>query len=263
MQLSQFVGAALFAAMSFLSFGPASAQEKGQQKTASWSGAHAGLSLGAVRSKLDIDYAATPQTGGGFSPLGAANIIAAGTGTIKSTGVVAGGQFGYDWQWGHLVAGGELDLSYTDLSGTRVATVLPVPNNLHQDFTSHFFATVRGRIGYAHGPWLVYATGGLALADLIVSDFATSTFAGTAQSSSHELRPGWTAGGGVEWMVMPRWSMKVEHPPRRPRHAHRPARVFRCAARGLDPDNDRFTENLLRFGLQLPPAVAIVARMAP
>ena len=169
-------------------------------------------------------------------------------------------QFGYDWQWGHLVAGGELDLSYTDLSGTRVATVRPVPNTLHQDFTSHFFATVRGRIGYAHGPWLVYATGGLALADLIVSDFATSTFAGTAQSSSHELRPGWTAGGGVEWMVMPRWSMRWSIS-RRPRHAHRPARVFRSRSRSR-PDNHRFTENLLRFGL-LPPALAIVARMAP
>jgi hypothetical protein len=90
--------------------------------------------LGAARANLDIDYAATPQTGGGFSPLGAANIVAAGTGTIKSTGVVAGGQLGYGWQWGHLVAGGELDLSYTDLSGTRVAPVFNVPNNLHQSF---------------------------------------------------------------------------------------------------------------------------------
>jgi outer membrane immunogenic protein len=246
--LSQFVGVALFAAASCLSFDAAFAQEKDQQKTTSWSGLHAGLSLGATRSKLDIDYAATPQTGGGFSALGAANIIAAGTGTIDSTGVVAGGQLGYDWQWGHLVAGGELDLSYTDLSGTRVAPVFNVPNNLHQSFASHLFATVRGRIGTTWGPWLVYATGGLALADLKVSNIATSAAVGTAQSSSHELRPGWTAGGGVEWMVMPRWSMKAEY-----LHADlgtlTDQHVFPGAPLAVSTHNHRFTENLVRFGL--------------
>jgi outer membrane immunogenic protein len=259
-QLSRFVGAALFAAMSFLSFGAASAQEKSRQTITSCSGAHAGFSLGAARANLDIDYAATPQTGGGFSVLGAANIVAAGTGTIGSAGVVAGGQLGYDWQWGHLVAGGELDLSYTDLSGTRVAPVFNVPDNLHQSFASHLLATVRGRIGYARGPWLVYATGGLALADLTVSDTATSAAVGTAQSSSHELRPGWTVGGGVEWMVMPRWSVKAEY-----LHADlgtlTDQHVFPGAACGVDSQSPLHRKSGA-VRAQLPPALKTARQRA-
>jgi outer membrane immunogenic protein len=240
----KFVCAALFGAVSCSLSCTASSQEK----TASWSGAHIGASLGAAWSKLDIDYAATPISGGGFSPAGAANIIAAGTGTIKSTGVTAGGQIGHDWQWGHLVAGGELDLSYTDLSGTRLAPVFLVPNNLQQTFTSRFLSTLRGRFGYAQGTGLVYATGGLALADLSVSDAATSVAAGTAQSSTHQIRTGWTLGGGAEWMVRPRWSVKVEY-----LYADlgtlTDQHVFPAAPLAVSSHDHHLTENLVRLGV--------------
>ena len=32
-----------------------------------------------------------------------------------------------------------------------------------------------------------------------------------AQNNSHQTRPGWTAGGGVEWMFFSNWSANVEY----------------------------------------------------
>jgi outer membrane immunogenic protein len=214
----------------------------------SWAGAHAGLSLGAAQSKLGIAYAATPIAGGGFSALGAGSIVTAGTGAIYSTGVIAGGQLGYDWQWGNLVAGGEIDVSFTDLGNARKAAVFAVQDNLHQSFRSNVLSTARGRIGYARDTWLAYATGGLAVADLRVRDTATSLAVGTAQSQSDKGLNGWTAGGGVQWMTAPGWSVKAEY-----LHADLGRltdwHVFPGAPFAVSSHEHRLTEDLVRVGL--------------
>lgn len=239
----ELVCAALSAALCCFVFSPASAQ----QRDASWSGAYAGLSFGAAWAKSRIGYTAAPAATGGFSALGARSIVEAGNGSISSSGVMAGAQTGYNWQWGRLVAGGEFDIAYTDLGGTRVTTLFGVPDNLHQGFASHFFSTARGRIGYAHDRWLAYATGGLALADLNVSDIATTT-AGTAQSSSHQVRAGWTLGGGVEWRIMPQWSVKAEY-----LYADlgtlTDQNTFPLKPLAITTHDHRLTENIARLGI--------------
>jgi outer membrane immunogenic protein len=67
-------------------------------------------------------------------------------------------------------------------------------------------ATVRGRIGVAFDQVLLYGTGGLALAD---SKFSASGLGITL--SDTKTQTGWTAGAGVEWMFLPRWSLKAEY----------------------------------------------------
>jgi outer membrane immunogenic protein len=98
-----------------------------------------------------------------------------------------------------------------------------------------WMGTVRGRLGYLWTPTLlVYGTGGFAYGNVygnVVSTAsqtdgvniavingnpvggsfgagATRTFVGGG--TRNQINTGWTAGGGVEWMFMPNWSLKAE-----------------------------------------------------
>lgn len=70
------------------------------------------------------------------------------------------------------------------------------------------FGTVRGRIGYAAGDWLLYATGGFAWTydQLTLTQLAS----GTTQSP-FLWRLGWAAGAGVEIPVAPHWTASLEY----------------------------------------------------
>lgn len=70
------------------------------------------------------------------------------------------------------------------------------------------FGTVRGRIGYAPGNWLIYATGGFAWA----YDRATLTqSAGGVTDSPFLWRLGWAAGAGIEVPLVPHWTASLEY----------------------------------------------------
>jgi high affinity Mn2+ porin len=68
--------------------------------------------------------------------------------------------------------------------------------------------TVRGRIGYAPGSWLFYATGGFAW----TYNQQTLTQVSTGNSGMPFLwRLGWAAGAGVEVPIMPHWTARLEY----------------------------------------------------
>src|SRR5262249_35198792 len=68
--------------------------------------------------------------------------------------------------------------------------------------------TLRGRIGYAPGAWLFYATAGLAWTyDQLT---LTQSANGTMESAFH-WRLGWAAGAGVEKPVAPHSARKAEY----------------------------------------------------
>jgi outer membrane immunogenic protein len=66
-------------------------------------------------------------------------------------------------------------------------------------------------------PLLLYVTAGLAYghtstsASFIEQASLDPTFDAGATGSINAWRVGWTLGGGVEWMVAPRWSIKGEY----------------------------------------------------
>ena len=70
-----------------------------------------------------------------------------------------------------------------------------------------WFGTVRGRIGYARGEWLFYATGGGAYGE---ADY-DGTLTTTGPFSTDRTYWTWTVGGGVEAMFTDRWSAKLEY----------------------------------------------------
>src|SRR5258708_25329668 len=115
-------------------------------------------------------------------------------------GGFAGGTLGYNWQSGMFVAGIEADGAWADISSS--VSLLGVTATAKVDA----LATVRGRVGVAFDQVMLYGTAGLALADTKVS----VTALGVTLSDS-KTQTGWTAGAGVEWMFIPRWSLKAEY----------------------------------------------------
>ncbi|MBR1221148.1 carbohydrate porin [Bradyrhizobium sp. U87765 SZCCT0131] len=69
-------------------------------------------------------------------------------------------------------------------------------------------ATVRGRLGYVRGHWLVYATAGLALSS---SQVTRTSLAGDDDITKAMLRAGWAAGAGVEYRLSQDWSVRAEY----------------------------------------------------
>ena len=113
-------------------------------------------------------------------------------GSAKPSGLMGGGQVGYNWQFGQFVLGAEADLQGSGASDTFAA----------YKFSNPWFGTVRGRAGYAMNNVLLYLTGGLAYGGGRVE------FAGMSETQTHL---GWTFGGGVEVGLTPNWSAKAEY----------------------------------------------------
>ncbi|WP_298254223.1 outer membrane protein [Bradyrhizobium sp.] len=120
-------------------------------------------------------------------------------------GGFAGGTIGYNWQFGQFVAGVEADGAWADINNS-VTQVFPGVGAITASAKVDALATVRGRFGVAFDQVLLYGTAGLALADTKLGASAP----GVALSDSQTMT-GWTAGAGIEWMFMPRWSVKAEY----------------------------------------------------
>jgi outer membrane immunogenic protein len=122
-------------------------------------------------------------------------------GAGSMSGGFGGGTLGYNWQTGQFVYGLEADAAWSDINSS-----VGVPGVFGASAKIQDLGTVRGRIGYAFDPLLVYVTGGYAWADTKL----TATAAGISVSDSKVLN-GWTVGAGIEAMIAPHWSVKGEY----------------------------------------------------
>jgi outer membrane immunogenic protein len=140
-------------------------------------------------------------------------VIASSSGSFSLDGVIGGGQIGYNWQTGSWVWGLEADIQASGQNGTGTFTCAagcsvlgPVTETLNQKID--WFGTARGRLGFTVTPTLLlYATGGLAYGDIETN----GTISDPTTFSTHALKSGWTAGGGIEDHVTPNWSVKLEY----------------------------------------------------
>lgn len=117
-------------------------------------------------------------------------------------GGFGGGQIGYNWQRDRIVFGIEGDFQGADISGSAFTFD---GDTAHSDM--NWFSTVRGRLGFASGPWLLYATGGLAIADVD----NRVTFINAPSFHDSDTLTGYAVGGGLEWKFAQNWSAKAEY----------------------------------------------------
>jgi outer membrane immunogenic protein len=156
-------------------------------------------------------------------PLGA--VFFTNTNRARMDGVVGGAQAGYNWQVQNWVLGVEQDLDGTGEKARRAficpigvctpatlvgALVVPgpaVPFSMTQRLD--WFSTIRGRVGYLVTPKvLLYGTGGFAFGQVSTSEsFAGSPFG----FSGSDTRYGWTAGAGIEGIIAPNWTARLEY----------------------------------------------------
>jgi outer membrane immunogenic protein len=179
-----------------LVIGAAAARASEPQRLYSWTGAYIGVTAGYGWGDSRYDDGMPPD-----------RYV---TVPFDIDGAVVGGTLGYNLQLRPgIVAGVEADLSYADISGSFGPGWLSIPGDAFNCATIcssevNWFGTLRGRFGFATENLMVYATGGLAF--------------GGVRSSVHlpnwktsDTNFGWTAGAGVEYVLRPGWTAKLEY----------------------------------------------------
>jgi len=132
-----------------------------------WSGPYAGLNIG-------YEWGKVTNTAG------------------EPSGLMGGGQVGYNWQSGQFVFGAETDIQFSGADDTFAPW----------KFANPWFGTLRGRAGVAFNNVLLYATLGLAYGEL------KGTFLGLDEIKTEV---GWAGGVGAEYGFTPNWSARVEY----------------------------------------------------
>jgi outer membrane immunogenic protein len=156
---------------------------------ASWTGSYIGISGGGAwgNSVLRNELTGTDQTP-----------------RFDLHGGIVGITSGYNIQNGNVVYGYESDTSITSKRGS--AFNFPPNGAFSSEVKEPWLSTYRGRLGYVQNNWMVYATGGAALANAEIS-----TIGPAGQISEKHWHWGWTLGGGVEMRLTQDWSAKVEY----------------------------------------------------
>jgi high affinity Mn2+ porin len=173
---------------------------------ADWTGFYAGGHFGYAGGG---SHWTTPGTSGSFG-------LYQGFDAFKGTGSYFEGlQAGYNYMLpNRMVIGAEIDTSFPSFPnkagvsiGGSSALSSPFGIETYQE-TMLSSGTVRARLGYAPGNWLFYATGGFAWAydRLTLTQLASGT-----TDMPFLWRFGWAAGGGVEAVIAPHWTARLEY----------------------------------------------------
>lgn len=129
------------------------------------------------------------------------------------SGVIYGGQAGYNFQYGRIVFGIEGSLSGTDISGKEAGS--GIATFFETETSIDWLGLVEGRLGFASGGTLFYLHGGLAVADVSTVAKITSGLdnpKGSARLGEvDETRYGWVAGVGIEHALGNDWTARVNY----------------------------------------------------
>lgn len=135
-------------------------------------------------------------------------------------GFIGGAQGGFNYQTGMLVYGLEADAQFSNLEASRDTGFLPAhagqTGRLRDTLDASWLVTVRPRLGVAFDRTLLYATGGMAIAEVRLAQLneicqmancPVSKFDGSVSST----KVGWVLGGGIEHALIGNWTVKAEY----------------------------------------------------
>jgi outer membrane immunogenic protein len=161
-----------------------------------WTGCYIGANVGAAFAHVDVTDVTTGVSGSRSS----------------EASVAGGGQIGCDYQfYNSWVVGIRNMFDGTDIHHTRTFTdPLLFTGAGSVETKVKWFDALTARLGYLVAPnWLIYGQGGAAWTKAEATAF--DGFGAQVGSISGNSRTGWTAGGGVEWMFVPHWSVFLEY----------------------------------------------------
>jgi high affinity Mn2+ porin len=178
--------------------------------TGFYAGGHFGYAWGNSNWTATSTAAAVPAVSGSLDLFQSFD-------AFKETGSFFEGiQAGYNYMLpNRVVLGAEADVSFPSfpsLQGISIGgtSTLVSPVNGPESYSETVLhsGTLRGRLGYAPGAWLFYATGGFAWTynQLTLTQLANGT-----TESPFLWRLGWAAGVGIEAAVAPNWTAKLEY----------------------------------------------------
>jgi outer membrane immunogenic protein len=183
-----------------------------------WTGFYVGLNAGGAWSQSNPTTTTVFSPTGYFATTSTPAIGIVGNQNINRSSFTGGLTGGYNWQVSSAVVGIEADFNYFGVKGSATGTALypccaPTTFTVSTSESADWLATVRGRIGFLATPaFLLYGTGGLAVANVRASYLFTDTFATANESAAiSTTRYGWTAGVGGEYALMNGWSIKAEY----------------------------------------------------
>jgi outer membrane immunogenic protein len=156
-------------------------------KAEPWTGFYLGLQLGGASGDSDVSY---PN-------------FAASTNNTNFSGVVGGGQLGFNKQFGGLVLGAEVSLTNGPRGSDRT-----LAGGETQNIDISPVVQVVGRVGYAFGPTLVYGLGGYAAGNV---DERLQNNASTNAVFDKQWHDGWVAGAGIEHLFHPNVVIGLEY----------------------------------------------------
>jgi outer membrane immunogenic protein len=183
-----------------------------------WTGFYVGLNAGYSWGKTGIAYGQDFPAGVFVEPFG---IPGCGLGCplgfdLSPASAIGGAQIGYNWQaaGSSAVIGIEADIAWRNGEDSVVHAINPF-DVLTLTTSQRWLGTVRGRLGWGDGPWLIYATGGVAFGN-VKHEVVQCDDCGVAGTSIRRFeraktKTGWGVGIGGEFGFTPNWSLGVEY----------------------------------------------------
>ena len=199
------------------------ASQTGTVVAQDWSGYYIGVNAGVAKGKAKNSFSllGVDTTDSWFFPDEAPTLESALSGAKSDSHFIGGIQAGRNWQSGNLVYGVELDFSSVNIAASRrTSGVFPTSGfnyTASTEYETDWMFSTRGRLGWSLGSILVYGTAGLAITDLRVSGryedqpLPGGTEYATGNWSTKKNVFGWTLGGGLEWAIDRKWSLKTEY----------------------------------------------------
>jgi outer membrane immunogenic protein len=198
---------------------------------ANWTGFYVGGNIGWGGARESAIATAIPSPG-----FGAPGILfggVAGYGLLPTSyglgrdGLLGGVHAGYNWQMMQWLVGIEGDFVFLNAKASESEALLatfpgaPTPTNAILQVTAKndWLASARLRLGYVWNNLLLYGTAGAAWTEASYratfngpgSGVAAFPAGSAASSSFSKTSTGYVVGGGLEWMILQNWLLRVEY----------------------------------------------------
>jgi len=155
-----------------------------------WTGVYAGVQLGGVFGNTNLSIPAIGYNG-----------------SWGNNGVIGGAHIGYNYQLNSVVLGVESSFDLLSVQGSEANNTAFAPNAFNGSSYHNYLVSIDERLGYAYRNLLFYGIGGYAF----LSNNSALTLNGIQIGAVSNTVNGYDVGGGVEYAINDRWSVRAEY----------------------------------------------------